>query len=245
MKALKITGIILLSLALLIGASILIFSENEPEGKDPKSADILAESMLKAVNNDAWKNTRFITWSFMDIHHYVWDKEKDLVLVKWGDKEVIIYTKDQSGTAKENGIAVDKKKKKKMLNQAWGFFCNDSFWLNPVAKAFDPGTTRTLVTLKDGREGLKVKYSSGGVTPGDAYVWILDENDRPIAWKMWVKILPIKGLEVSWDKWEELPSGAFISTYHEGLIPLELKNIKAGNGIEEIGLNENPFEGIN
>lgn len=241
MRVLKIIGIALVSLALVIGVSILIFSEKEPVGTNAAKADQLAEAMLKSVNNEAWESTRYITWSFMDIHHYLWDKQQNLVQVKWSDNEVILFTQDQSGMAFEDGKAVEGDKKQKLLDNAWSFFCNDSFWLNPVAKAFDPGTTRSLVTLKDGREGLKVKYESGGVTPGDAYVWILDENNRPLAWKMWTKIVPVGGVEVSWENWQQLPTGAYISTFHKGLIPLELKNITAGMTLESVGMKEDPF----
>jgi len=241
MRILKILGIVLLSLAIVIAATIFILSEKEPAGSNHSEADKLAEMMLTSVNNEAWEQTRYITWSFMDIHDYLWDKEKDLVQVKWSDKEVILFTPDQSGLAFEDGEAVEGKDKEKMLEKAWSFFCNDSFWLNPVAKVFDPGTTRTLVELEDGREGLKVKYESGGVTPGDAYVWILDENNRPIAWKMWTKIVPVGGVEVSWENWQQLPTGAYISTFHKGLIPLELKNITAGMTLKSIGVNGDPF----
>lgn len=241
MRVLKIIGIVLVSIAVLIAASIFIFSEKEPTGSNPVAADQLAEAMLQSVNNKAWEETKYISWSFMDIHHYVWNKHENLVEVSWSDNRVVLFTPDQSGRAFVDGEEVEGKKKEKLLGNAWSYFCNDSFWLNPVAKAFDEGTERTLVTLKDGREGLKVKYESGGVTPGDAYVWILDENNRPTAWKMWVQILPIKGLEVSWDNWQKLSTGALISTIHKGLIPLELKNIRAGNTIESIGLKNDPF----
>ena len=33
----------------------------------------------------------------------------------------------------------------------------------------------------------------GGVTPGDTYLWILDDSGRPVAWRVWVKILHIPG----------------------------------------------------
>jgi len=245
MKVLKIIGIVLLALALIVAASLLIFSEKEPVGTQPREADEIAQAMLESVNNEAWENTRFVTWTFVNRNHYLWDKDNDLVQVVWGNNEVVFYTKDyQSGIAKVKGATVEGKKRQKLLDRAWGFFCNDSFWLNPVTKAFDEGTTRTLVTLKDGREGLKVKYESGGVTPGDAYVWILDENHHPIAWKMWVKIIPIGGLEVGWDKWEQLPTGADVCTYHKGLISLELTNVQGGTTLESVGVKGNPFLGF-
>jgi hypothetical protein len=52
-------------------------------------------------------------------------------------------------------------------------------------KLRDPGTSRSIV-MQDEKEALMVTYTSGS-TPGDSYVWILDENIP--AWRMWVSIV--------------------------------------------------------
>jgi hypothetical protein len=73
-----------------------------------------------------------------------------------------------------------------------------------------------------------VTYTSGGVTPGDSYLWILDENDRPIAWKFWVQKIPIGGLESSWGDWQQY-KGVWLGASHEVgplEIKLEIQNIK-------------------
>jgi hypothetical protein len=49
----------------------------------------------------------------------------------------------------------------------------------------DEGTTRSLVKNEDKTNGLLVSYASGGVTPGDAYLWKLDANGLPQSYKMW------------------------------------------------------------
>ena len=177
----------------------------------------------------------------MGIHNYLWDKEQNIVQVNWGDNEVILNTKSKDAKVLVKGALVEGKQKEKLKNKAWSYFCNDSFWLNPISKAFDPGTERSLVTLKDDRKGLKVKYTGGGVTPGDSYVWLLDENNKPVAWKMWVKILPIGGIENTWEGWKELSTGAMISTVHKSFIPMELKNVKGGMSLQEMGIQTNPF----
>ena len=123
-----------------------------------------------------------------------------------------------TGQAMKNGKALSGAENEASVKAAWKHFCNDSFWLNAVVKAFDPGTTRTLVDLPDGRKGLKVQYSQGGVTPGDAYVWILDEQGLPTSWKMWVEIIPVGGLEFTWQDWATLSTGAKIATFHKSSI---------------------------
>lgn len=240
-KVLKIIGYIILALIVLAVGALFFMSEKEPVGSNAAEADALAEKMLLATNHEAWDTTRYVAWDFMGIHSYLWDKKDNIVQVNWGDNEVILNTKTMDAKASVAGAAVEGEKKEKLKNKAWGFFCNDSFWLNPVSKAFDPGTERSLVTLKDGRKGLKVKYTGGGVTPGDSYVWILDENNKPVAWKMWVKIIPIGGVENTWEGWKELSTGALVSTVHKSFIPMELKNVKGGMTLESIGVQTNPF----
>ena len=95
--------------------------------------------------------------------------------------------------------------------------------------------------MEDGSDGLMVSYASGGVTPGDTYLWLLDENGRPTGWKMWVKILPFKGLYTSWADWVTLDTGAQIASMH-GIksFNLPIGNLDSGQTYEELGI-ENPF----
>lgn len=245
-KILKILGIVFL--VLLIGAVVafFVFNEKEPVGTSGADADAMAQKMVDAVNGDAWESTKWVSWSFLDMHHYVWNKERDLVRVAWDNYEVLLDTKTQEGAATEAGLQITGDQKEDLLSNAWNFFCNDSYWLNPVVKAFDPGVERSVVNLEDGSQGLKVKFTSGGTTPGDAYVWMLDEKGMPQHWKMWVNIIPLGGIGNSWEGWKELPGGAKISTTHKvmGRSVQMIDHIKAGNSFSDIGLTENPFSAL-
>ena len=107
-------------------------------------------------------------------------------------------------------------------------------------KLRDPGTTRSIV-LQDNQETLLVTYTSGGSTPGDSYLWFVDQNYIPKAWKMWVGIIPVGGIETSWDEWQTFTNGVKIATNHKGLVDLKLENVKTGQSIEEINNGSNPF----
>lgn len=140
------------------------------------------------------------------MHNYIWDKANHIVNVRWDDHEVILRLEEQSGMV-QNSERYSAKKTEKLVSKAIDYFNNDSFWLCAPFKAFDPGTERSIATLKDGRQGLMVTYTSGGSTPGDSYVWILDENNRPTSVKMWVSIIPIKGIEFTWENYTTLSAG--------------------------------------
>lgn len=171
-------------------------------GKTGPEADALARKMEAVVNKPAWDQTRFVSWEFRTGTTYLWDKVATAVSVAWGDNLVLLRTTDRSGMAYHQGQEVtDAAAKQKLLEQAWEKFANDSFWLCAPMKAFDPGTSREIYTQKDGTEALLVHYSSGGVTPGDSYLWLLDTNGRPRAWQLWVSTIPIGGLTFTWEDW--------------------------------------------
>jgi hypothetical protein len=88
-----------------------------------------------------------------------------------------------------------------------------------------------------------VTYKSGGVTPGDSYLWKADAEGLPLSVQMWVKIIPIGGLEFGWDNWQELPSGAMIGSRHKSkLFTTELTDIKSAQTFKDLGLKEDLFE---
>lgn len=244
-KILKILGILVLIIVFSLTALRLFLHENEPVSTPSNDADIMTEKMLTAINKEAWDTTKVITWNFFGVHQYVWDKTRHFAQVKWDDTEVLLDINNITGKVYENGVKVKGEKAKNTLKTAWDYFNNDSFWLNAPAKAFDPGTVRSIVELEDGRKGLKVQYTSGGTTPGDSYVWLLDENNLPSSYKMWVQIIPIGGLEVSWEDYKTIYSGAKIAQLHSGKgIEMRITDINAAENFEGLGLAGDPFAAI-
>jgi hypothetical protein len=144
---------------------------------------------------------------------------------------VLVDINQKKGVARKNGKIVKGEEGQKLVIKAWKIWVNDSFWLNPVAKAFDPGTSRSLVTLDDGTQGMMVSYSSGGDTPGDSYLWLVDKNFLPTDWKLWVSIIPIGGVKFSWENWKTLSTGAKVATFHSGLIDIELRNVEGSKDL--------------
>lgn len=224
-----LVGILVL---VLISAGILyaLYNEPLPEGVASKEADALATKMLTALNHEAYNETRFLEWSFANgKHHYKWDKVLDTVLVSWRDYQVSLDLKNSTkSNAKKGHLQVTSAKEKQLVKKATSYFNNDSFWLVAPYKIFDDGTQRSIVALENGSKGLMVTYTSGGDTPGDSYLWELQPNGFPISFKMWVKIIPIGGLEASWDAWQIMESGAFLPVAHQlGPVTLEMGTVRA------------------
>ena len=156
--------------------------------------------MLRAINHDAYKQTNYIEWSFVGRQHYKWNKQQQLVEVKWGETVVNLNIQHtDSSTVTVNNSEVTGAARLESIEQAVAHFNNDSFWLIAPNKAFDPGTERRIVLLENGKKALLVSYSSGGNTPGDSYLWLLDETGLPNAFRMWVSVIPIGGLEATYE----------------------------------------------
>ncbi len=196
-----------------------------PTTLEGEKAEELADKMLSSLGYEAYQSLERISWSFPKGHHFVWDKSQDSVLVKWDDYQVKFRTTTLDGWATKADQEQTGEQLKEVLFEAWSMFANDSFWLVAPFKIRDPGTSRGYVKLKEG-EALLVSYSSGGVTPGDSYLWILDETGRPKAWRMWTQKIPVSGLEFSWYGWVE-HSGAWFAPSHQGIVAIDLTNLKA------------------
>lgn len=242
-KALKWIGIILGSIIALVVITGVILNKKKPTSKTGPEADALAQKVLTAINYPAWDTTRVLTWTFFGGgHHYVWDKKRNFAQIKWKENEVLMKLDEVDGTAFVNGQKVEGKEKQKLISKAWSFWCNDSFWFNAPSKVFDKGTERSIVEMEDGSKGLMITYASGGVTPGDSYLYKLDENGLPESWQMWVKIIPIGGIGNTWEGWKTTKTGAKISSLHKSAVTMELKNIQGVMTFEEAGLPGDPFE---
>lgn len=219
-KFFKILGIILLTLIVI--TLIFYFKNNEPlpKGEKGEKAEALATKMMAAIHKEAYDNTEFLEWSFRNQNFYKWYKQEGKVEVSWKNNKVILNTKSP-----EESEVIDNPKNETsnaLIEKATFLFNNDSFWLVAPFKVFDEGVERRLVKYND-KDALLVTYVSGGSTPGDSYLWILDDTGFPTAFKMWTSIIPIGGVSATWEQWKETEAGIKLPTYHKApLFGLEI-----------------------
>jgi len=203
-KILKIIGVLITVAIVAIGIYYIANNEALPKGVQGKEAEELAEKMMSAINKRAFDSAEILEWSFRGKHHYVWKKQQGLVDVSWDSISVTVNLNDYSksiGTSSE------------LIETAINFFNNDSFWLIAPYKVFDDGVERSIVKV-DNKDALLIKYTSGGTTPGDSYLWILDENYMPVSFKMWTQIIPIGGVSATWNDYITADSGIKLPTSH-------------------------------
>ncbi len=223
-------------------ASCTLFHKKRPRGDAGPEADALARKMLEAVNEEAWTKTGVVKWTFRGVHDHVWDRRRGYSSVSWGQGDdrisVRFYLDDHSYSivTRGGGIVEDKQEANKLTEKAFAYWVNDSFWLNPVVKIFDGGTFRERLPPDElGRERLMVTYRSGGLTPGDAYLYTLGKDGRPVQWEMWVSILPVGGVKASFEGWIQLSTGAWIATKH-GIGPknVDLSDVHGAEDVSQL-----------
>jgi len=242
---LKWLGLSVLAVVLLVVAAVVVANEPRPVGMAGAEADALARRIEQTIDLAAWQRTGAVRFAFGGRNEHLWDRERRLHRVRWDDVEVLRAFDTGRGVATRGGQPVHGEQLAELLDAAYAHWANDSFWLNPLAKMFDEGVSRALVKLDDGTQGLLISYSSGGVTPGDAYLWVLGDDGLPAYWKMWVSILPVGGAKSTWEAWEKLPTGARVSTLHRTFgTTLKVSPVEAAATLAELEPGADPFAAL-
>ena len=179
-----------------------------------EKADELADKVLKAINHKAYKNTRYLEWSFGGRRHFKWDKEKHIVDVSWDTIRVNLHPRNREYSTVFFNEKLQEKSDSIIVKKAWDIFNNDSFWLVAPHKLFENGILRSIKKV-DGKDALLVKYTTGGSTPGDSYLWTLDSNFVPKSYKMNVPSMKMNGVPATWEDWITTESGTLLPTNHK------------------------------
>lgn len=224
---LKIAGALIVLLFLFYGYLYLRYNGDLPSGTAGPEADALAQKMLNALNNEAYQETHYLEWTYRR-NQYKWYKIDGKCDVVWKDFKVQLnFDNPDLSKAYIHNFEVHNEQAEELIDKALNSFYNDSFWLVAPFKVFDQGTERRLVKTDKG-DALLVTFTKGGATPGDSYLWLLDESGKPLAFRFWTSIVSIKGLEASWDDWVTTDSGVLLPGSHKILfLNLSMGDVKA------------------
>ena len=247
---LPIRSVVLLLGCLVVGTACVSLCSHQarPQGIDDPRAEIAIDRMWDALDYNAWENTGAIRWRMASARPlFLWDRKRDWVLAQYDSSgsAILVYlalaTRRGVATTDQN-VELPAEEQQKWLVRAYADWANDSFWLIAPFKARDPGTLRSLPHSDDQTSHVLVSYQSGGVTPGDAYLWHLDEDGTPVSWQMWVKVIPIGGVKVQWKDWRRLATGVRIAHVREGALGIQMKidPLEAASNVEEL-VGGDPF----
>jgi hypothetical protein len=242
--ALGCLGAVVLA-ALGLAIAIALADEDRPTGRPGPEAEALADRLEAAVGREAWERTGAIRWTFsITGAHHLWDRERNWARVERGGSVVLVDLEEPTrGVATEGGVRLEGADAASRIRRGWEQWVNDSFWLVAPFKVRDPGTSRSIVEV-DGQDALLVSYASGGVTPGDAYLWLLADDGTPRAWRMWVSVLPVGGVEVEWREWQPISTGARIARVRGGALEFRLDDVEGAETLAELVPGADPFEAL-
>ena len=197
-----------------------------PALKPGADADRLARQIMSAVNAEAWNELDRVVFSFFG-QKYDWRVQDKQVYIGDGDDRNVLNLGDETCEAVAGNPGPDEG----ACASLFARWYNDSFWLNPFGKFFDPGAKRSTCLEKETPgPWLCVEFGAGGKTPGDLYAIQSGPDGRPMAWRMWVGILPIGGIHTAWSGWEEQTGGAWFAKERRGFgltLPIKMLEIEA------------------
>ncbi len=206
---------------LLLGLAACLAHQPRPRITESAQADALARKVMDAVGDPAWRRLKRVVFTFRG-KTYDWRVPQRTVWFGDAPERLIIDLK--SGTCRNEHT--DEPVSSTTCTYRKARWNNDSFWLHPFGKFFDPGAERSLCYIEEGAPPwLCVRFGQGGNTPGDLYAIEVGPDGRPSAWRMWVKILPVGGVHNTWADWKQHPGGVwFAQTRDFGLytIPIEM-----------------------
>jgi len=184
------------------------------DAKDPKAEAIAARVQEALGGKKAWDETRYLKWTFAGRRSHTWDKWTGRHRLEGKNKDGAPYVildnlNTKTGEAWVNGKKVEGDEAKKMVENAYGAWVNDSYWLLAPYKIQDPGVNLSSAGEEtiDGKTYDKLALSFGkvGLTPGDRY-WMYVNRDTGLVdrWAYRLQDQPADAAPTpwSWEGWQ-------------------------------------------
>jgi hypothetical protein len=193
------------SIAAVLACATLATPAAADDGTDAKADAIAARVMEALGGQQAWEQTRYLRFTFAGARTHYWDKQTGRHRLQFTDREghehlVLHNVKSREGRAWLDGEALTGEALSKALEDAYGAWINDTYWLLMPYKLRDPGVTLTYDQETEiagiTYDRLHLGFDSVGLTPGDQY-WVYVNRDTGLV-----------------DRWEY-----FLESYEPGRSP--------------------------
>jgi len=171
---------------------------------EQKSGDKVAHDMVNALGGmDAYRRLKHVEFDFVveimgrevTRRTHAWDPSRNLSYVRFENKgEVLeVYqhlhqpqlkdaSKGRAGVVFADGKQLPQTDIGNVVDEAYAMWINDTYWLVAPYKVFDAGVQRAYV---DGK--LRLSFDSVGLTPGDVYLFAVDDDGRPKMWSFFLE----------------------------------------------------------
>jgi hypothetical protein len=169
---------LILAAAFLLALSAAHGLQAHPHGPVPTADEVAGKVMTALGGKEAWDATRYIRFTFAGRRTHLWDKHASRNRVegqtKEGERYVVIQNLlDKTGKVWLNGQPAEGERAQQLLENAYGAWVNDTYWLVMPYKLRDPGVHLAYVGQEslDGADydKLLLTFERVGLTPGDRY----------------------------------------------------------------------------
>ena len=191
--------------------------------RDPR-ADAVGKELIAAMGGmQAWEKARLFRFDFVVVKEgkpvarfaHAWDRYTGDYRLSGTDKSGAPYTvlfnvNTKAGTAFVNGRAAADERRGQMLENAYGRFINDTYWLLAPWKIFDPGVHLSYDGEKPCPGGgvcdvLKLSFDNVGLTPKDVYwMWVTRDGRRMVQWQYVLGGAADKPTTAMWKDWKTM-----------------------------------------
>jgi hypothetical protein len=209
---------VVLAVALAIGAE-------RAEGAAPPSSDSraleVADRVLETLGGaEAWSATRYLRFDFavdregreVVRRSHTWDKLSGAYRVEaqtaGGDPFIVLMNlNSRQGSAWLKGAAVEGDELKKLLEEAFALWTNDTYWLLMPYKLRDPGVILAYDGLeardKERWDKVRLSFDGVGLTPKDKYwVYVNRRTGLVDRWEFVLKGESKPRTSFAWDGWK-------------------------------------------
>ena len=193
--------------------------------RDPK-ADSVAEAMITAMGGKGgWEKARFLRFDFTVVKDgktlasfsHWWDRYDGRYRVEGSDPKsgpwkAYFNVGTHEGEYFVNGTRAEGETKTKGLENAYGRFINDTYWLLAPWKVFDPGVSLEYVGEIKTAAGqdcdeIKLSFENVGLTPKDVYWMDIDKTTHLLVqWKYVLNGGTEAPTVVAWRDWRRFGS---------------------------------------
>lgn len=150
--------------------------------KSDAKALAIADKVIKNMGGrKAWQNTRYLAWNWRGQYH-VWDKAENNFRWEKDTLVVIANLNTRQGKAYSNGKEIaDEALRKKLLDNIYPVWANNSYWFIMPFKLRDEGVTlkyKGTGTTQAGEEAdlIELTFKEVGVTPNNRYILAVDKK---------------------------------------------------------------------
>lgn len=170
-------------------------------GPDPKALAV-AERVSQALGGEAaWNATRYLRFDFAVeaegqvklSRAHTWDKWTGRYRLEGRNKEgqafvVLMNLNTKQGSAWVGGEPVLAEALQKQLENAYGAWVNDTYWLLMPYKLRDPGVSLAYAGQAEGCDKILLTFDKVGLTPKDRYwVWVNQKTGLVDRWDFVLK----------------------------------------------------------